>query len=92
MPLSPNDQYGLLRDILENHQDDCCGSVSECQQIQRIIQSILGSQSLDDNTQQLLYDIYAYSQTGRNTKNLDEHITNNQQHLTNWINDLNGIM
>ena len=32
MPLQYQDQVSLLKDILTNHQTDCCGSVSEYEQ------------------------------------------------------------
>ena len=33
MPLQYQDQINLIKDILSNQQSDCCGSVSEYQQL-----------------------------------------------------------
>ena len=41
MPLQYQDQVSLLKDILTNHQTDCCGSVSEYEQLERLIKSLL---------------------------------------------------
>ncbi|MEH7583434.1 YtzH-like family protein, partial [Priestia megaterium] len=27
----------ILKDILSNHQSDCCGTVAECEQVERLI-------------------------------------------------------
>ena len=32
MPINQQHQLEVLKDILVNHQSDCCGTVSECEQ------------------------------------------------------------
>ena len=33
----------------------------------------------------MLNDVYSYSQSGKSSSNLDNHISNNQEQLTQWI-------
>ena len=40
MPINQQHQLEVLKDILVNHQSDCCGTVSECEQLERLIQSL----------------------------------------------------
>lgn len=35
MPLNAEHQMNILKDILSNHQSDCCGTVAECEQVER---------------------------------------------------------
>lgn len=88
MPLNTNDQLNIVKDILQNQQIDCCGSVSECQQIQRITKSLLAGSVTDQNAKNTLTEVYQYSQEGQYTQNLDHHILNNKQNISNWIQDL----
>jgi hypothetical protein len=84
MPINTKDQLTILNDILQNQLDDCCGTVSECQQIQRLIQSILAkTDSMQLST--ALQDIYQYSQTAVNSPDLDGYVSNNQHQLSSWI-------
>ena len=41
MPLQYQDQVNLIKDILTNQQTDCCGSVSEYEQLERLIKSLM---------------------------------------------------
>lgn len=85
MPLTEHDQVNLLKDILNNHQTDCCGSVSECEQLERLIKSLMVNTNIDQNVKAVLQEIYEYSQNGINSTNLDTHIESNQQQLSNWV-------
>ena len=49
MPLSHEHQMSLLKDILTNHQTDCCGSVSECEQVERLVKSLMINMDIDSN-------------------------------------------
>jgi DNA topoisomerase VI subunit A len=88
MPLNHEHQLTILRDILMNHQSDCCGTVSECEQLERLIQSLLTNDQLDDGVKSKLNDVYYYSQSGKYSSDLDQHITNHQQQLSQWVSDL----
>lgn len=88
MPLSHDDQVTLLTDILSNHQTDCCGSVSECEQLERLVKSLMANTQIDQNVKNILQDVYQYSQSGAQTADLDQHILSNQENLSQWINDI----
>ncbi|WP_407272248.1 YtzH-like family protein [Radiobacillus sp. PE A8.2] len=89
MPLNVNNQLTVLTDLLREQSEDCCGSVSECQQIKRIVQSIISNNSIDDQqVMQLLPEIYNYGRQGELVQNLDEHITTNQDNLKTWLTSL----
>ena len=85
MPLQYQDQVNLIKDILTNHQSDCCGSVSECEQLERLVKSLLANNQLNQQNSNTLNQIYSYSQNGVNSANLDQHIETHQQQLTQWV-------
>lgn len=88
MPLSHQDQVTLLKDILSNHQTDCCGSVSECEQLERLVKSLMVNTQIDQNVKGILQDVYNYSQHGAQTADLDQHILSNQENLSQWVNNI----
>jgi hypothetical protein len=88
MPLSHADQVTLLRDILTNHQTDCCGSVAECEQLERLVKSLMVNSQVNDNVKTILQEVYQYSQQGAGTSDLDEHILSNQENLSSWVNNI----
>lgn len=90
MPLTSQHQLTILQDILKNHQLDCCGTVSECQQMERLIQSLLANQQIDEQIKTTLLNVYSYSQHGQYAKNMDQHITEHKDDLTMWIDDIDG--
>lgn len=91
MPIQYKDQLNLLKDILQNHREDCCGSVSECEQIERLVKSLLMNENMNENTKQILYDIYYYGQNGKYTQHLDNHIQEHQHQLSSWVNQIDQI-
>jgi hypothetical protein len=88
MPLSHEHQMTILKDILSNHQTDCCGTVSECEQIERLVKSLMGNANIQQHVKDVLPDIYTYGQNGKYSTNLDEHILSHQQQLSQWITEL----
>ncbi|HJV17225.1 MAG TPA: YtzH-like family protein [Bacillales bacterium] len=88
MPLSHQDQVNILKDILSNHQSDCCGSVSECEQLERIIKSLMVNTQIDQNVKNILQEVYIYGQNGAETQDLDQHILANQEKLSHWVNQI----
>ncbi|PLS02030.1 YtzH-like family protein [Neobacillus cucumis] len=88
MPLSHGDQVTLLKDILNNHQTDCCGSVSECEQLERLVKSLMVNTQIDGNVKNILQEVYQYSQNGTQSSDLDQHILSNQENLSQWVNDI----
>ncbi|WP_313799475.1 YtzH-like family protein [Cytobacillus sp.] len=89
MPINQQDQLNLLKDILSNHQIDCCGSVSECEQLERLVKSLISSPNVDQHAKTVLEEIYNYSQNGINSSHLDNHIEMHQQELSGWVNSIN---
>jgi hypothetical protein len=88
VPLSHHDQVNLLKDILSNQQTDCCGSVAEYQQLERLIKSLMVNTSVDGNIKSILQDVYHYSQNGINTSDLEQHIQTNRDQLSQWVDDI----
>ncbi len=88
MPLSQQHQVTILKDILTNHQSDCCGSVSECEQVERLVKSLLANGQVNEQIIPTLNEIYTYSQNGINTDNLDNHINTHQDQLSSWVNSI----
>ncbi|AIE61070.1 YtzH-like family protein [Bacillus methanolicus] len=89
MPITHQDQLNLLTDILSNHQVDCCGSVSECEQLERLVKSLMVNTNINENVKNILQEIYQYSQHGIQSSDLDRHIKSNQERLSEWINNMN---
>jgi len=88
MPLGHSDQVTLLKDILTNHQTDCCGSVAECEQLERLVKSLMVNTQVDQNVKNILQEVYQYSQHGAQTADLDQHILSNQENLSQWVSDI----
>lgn len=88
LPLSHADQVMLLKDILSNHQTDCCGSVAECEQLERLVKSLMVNTQINQNVKTVLQEVYQYSQDGAATANLDEHISSNQENLSSWVSNI----
>ncbi|WP_226680556.1 YtzH-like family protein [Sutcliffiella horikoshii] len=88
MPLNYHDQIHLLKDILADHQIDCCGSVAEYEQLERVIKSLMVNNEIDQNVKNILQDIYSYSQGGINSSNDHDHNQLHQSKFTNWIDSI----
>ncbi|MEH6938016.1 YtzH-like family protein [Bacillus sp. JJ664] len=91
MPLNHEHQLTILKDILTNHQSDCCGTVSECEQLERLVQSLLSNDQITDDVKSKLNDVYYYSQSGKYSSDLDQHITNHQNQLSQWVTDIDSF-
>ncbi|MCJ8009552.1 YtzH-like family protein [Lederbergia wuyishanensis] len=90
MSLSHQDQVQLLQDILVNHLEDCCGSVSECEQLGRLVKSLIANNSVSQEMQPLLEEIYTYCQSGKNSPDLENHINAHQEELSQWVDQINS--
>ena len=88
MGLNRQHQLQLIKDILTDHQLDCCGTVAEYEQVGRVIQLMLAKENLDAVVRQLLTDIYDYSQKGTSVSSIDAHIEAHQSHLSNWVENI----
>lgn len=91
MPINQQHQLEILKDILVNHQSDCCGTVSECEQLERLIQSLLANDSVNSDVKTMLNDVYYYSQSGKHSPDLDNHISGHQEQLSQWITGMDSF-
>lgn len=91
MPLNQQHQLEILKDILVNHQSDCCGTVSECEQLERIVQSLLANDAIASDVKTMLNDVHYYSQTGKMSPDLDNHISGHQEQLSQWISGMDSF-
>lgn len=90
MPLTHEHQISLLKDILSNQQTDCCGSVAEYEQVERLIQSLLVNSDMSDHVKQVLTDIHNYTQTALQASDVVAHITSNHENLSQWVGEMNA--
>lgn len=91
MPLEHQHQVALLKDILTEHQSDCCGTVAECEQLERVIKSLMVNTDIHQDLKSVLQNIYSYSQDGKNSPELNSYITSQQNVLTQWIDDIDSF-
>ncbi|MBM7704873.1 YtzH-like family protein [Metabacillus iocasae] len=91
MPLSYQNQMDMLKDILSNHQSDCCGTVAECEQVERLIKSMLATGFQSEQMTSTLQHVYEYTQAAKNCQHLDQHIQTNQQNLSQWVSELTTL-
>lgn len=85
MTLSATDQLKLLHDLLDEHIRTQSGSVSEYQQIKRLVQSLTAKEKItDEQFTEILPEIYNYGLQGENVQNLTEHIATNIDNIENW--------
>ncbi|WAA11757.1 YtzH-like family protein [Fervidibacillus halotolerans] len=87
MPLHYTDQLQLLKDLLEDHQFDGYGTVNEYEQIKRLIDSLMANEQLDEQTKNVLQEIYDYGQLGKNTEP-NVLIENYKEQLSEWIDQI----
>lgn len=92
MALTTKDQMNVLYDLLSEHAQDCCGSVSEYQQIQRLARALLSKKAIDnDDFLQALPHIYDYGLNGEQTDNDAQFVSSNQAQLNEWVNSIQNI-
>ncbi|MGD2435078.1 YtzH-like family protein [Bacillus velezensis] len=90
MGLTSEHQVRLLMDILADHQLDCCGTVAEYEQLERVIKSLMANTGLDSNIKNVLEDVYRYSQSGITADSIDTHIQEHQNHLSQWVEQMDS--
>ncbi len=91
MPIQYTDQLNLLKDILQDHLEDCCGTVSELEQIERLVKQLMMNHQVDPEIQAILEDIYYYGQKGKYSSDLDNHISTYQNQLSNWVDSIDQL-
>ncbi|MDY7430257.1 YtzH-like family protein [Bacillus sp. V26] len=90
MGLNYENQVDLLKDILTDHQLDCCGTVAEYEQLERVIKSLMANTELDSHFKNVLEDVYRYSQSGISSKSIDSHIQEHQSSLSQWVEEMDS--
>ncbi|CDQ39272.1 MULTISPECIES: YtzH-like family protein [Virgibacillus] len=89
MTLNTNNQLTLLIDLLDEQKGECCGHVSEYQQISRLVQSLMNNNNVtDQELLRILPEIYSYGKDGEIVENIEDHITANDQNLASWLHAL----
>lgn len=68
-----------------------CGTVAECEQVERLIQSMLAKGYASTDVQATLQNVYKYTQDAKVFAHLDEHIQTNQQNLSQWVQELSTL-
>ena len=91
MPLTLKDQVQLLKDILSSQQLECCGTVAECEQLERLAKSLMANANIDQTRKSTLQEIYRYSQNGKYTQHLNEHIQSHQNSLSQWVSEMDRL-
>ncbi|MTH55628.1 hypothetical protein GKZ89_19730 [Bacillus mangrovi] len=91
MPLDYQNQVTLLKDLLSEHQTECCGTAAECEQIERLIKSLMVNANVNDHVKNVLMNIYDYSQSSKNASELNSHISSQQENLTHWIQEIDSF-
>ncbi|PLR79119.1 hypothetical protein CU633_01750 [Bacillus sp. V3-13] len=91
MPLNQQHQVDLIKDILSNHRTDCSGSIAECEQLERLVKSLMVNTEINQDVKNILQEIYDYSQYGINARDLNQHIESNQGQLSAWVNGMNEL-
>ncbi|MGL4819049.1 MAG: YtzH-like family protein [Bacilli bacterium] len=91
MPLSHLHQMQVVKDILLNHSQDCCGTVSECEQVERVIKHLLTNEAVPQDVKNTLQEVYFYSQKGKYSPDLDQHITSHQTQITAWVEEMDTL-
>lgn len=69
---------------------DCCGTVAEYEQLERVIKSLMANTGLDSNIKNVLEDVYRYSQSGITADSIDTHIQEHQNHLSQWVEQMDS--
>jgi len=86
MQLNIAHQLQLLHDLLDDHVNDLDYTLSEYEQIKRLVRSIISQEQLsNEQLSQFLPEIYHYGSQGKHVQNIKEHIITNQQQIENWL-------
>lgn len=88
MAINHEHQLTVLKDILSEHHLDRSGTVSECEQIERLAKSLIANDAVHSELKQTLSHIYTYSQSGKNATDLSSHIDQHEQQLAEWMDQL----
>lgn len=86
LPLNIHHQLALMLDILNEQAAYKSGTVSEYEQISRLIQSMMSDPALTDNElKSILPALYDYCKQGAVSTSSEEHITAHKSYLNEWM-------
>ncbi|MEQ6378580.1 YtzH-like family protein [Bacillaceae bacterium S4-13-58] len=90
MPLTHQHQLQVLTDILKEQSEECCATVAEYEQIERIAKELMANAdfSQQEAVMQQLENIYSYAQQGKGSPNPNELATAYQQEIENWVQEV----
>ncbi len=91
MTISKEHNLTLLRDILAGHHEDCCASVAEYEQANRVIDNLMLNHSLNADTAAILQEIQGYCQNGASLSSHDDHIEHHHESLSSWVDHIDGL-
>lgn len=85
MTLTVHNQLKLLHDILDEQVAEHSGSISEYQQIKRLVQAMMANNKIEnEQLLQRLPEIYHYGLQGEVVQCLTEHIVTNKENIEQW--------
>ncbi len=91
LPLNHQHQLSILKDILSEHLSEHDGTVSEYEQIERLVESLLNNDLVSNQAKQQLKEIHQYSHIGKESSDSSEYISDHQDDLTQWVDEMNRL-
>lgn len=85
MCLTIHNQLTLLYDLLDEHISFKTVSAGEYQQIKKLVQKIINEKEVDKELHAILPEIYSYGIKGERVPSLDDHITDYEPNIRNWM-------
>lgn len=88
MYLTVNNQLTLLHDLLDEHMTYKSVSTDEYRKIKKLVQTMIANKEMDSKLLTILPEIYYYGIKGEVAHSFDEHITENENKIQQWLETL----
>lgn len=88
MPITHEHQIALLVDILRNHHTDCCGAISECEQVNRLVELLMTNTNVHNDVKTVLSAVHQYGKDALVAADLNKHIHSHQEQLATWVDEI----
>jgi len=85
MCLTIHNQLTLLHDLLDEQIRLKSVSVNEYKQIKKLVQTMTTNKKIEKELQAILPEIYCYGIKGEQVSSFDDHITDNEQNIQQWL-------
>lgn len=86
MDVLVRDQLNKLYQLLASHQVNHTATISDYQQIKRIVQSLTANEQIHHEQLSTIFpEIYHYGLQGESVPNLKEHIETNYDSIEKWM-------